>query len=144
MKFSSRGFPPRGRWKHKGTQPGKPPPGSVGPKNSAQGCSSNVGPDSGLNSQFSLSDLSDFKDFSLPLKRHFVVFLPPRGSDALTWSIMGDCFVMVRSMRREEGGAGWADLVTHTGPLLDFLPTILDDSGTKIHSATSRIDLAWF
>ena len=27
---------------------------------------------------------------------------------------------------------------------LSFLPTILDDSGTKIHSATSRIDLAWF
>ena len=27
---------------------------------------------------------------------------------------------------------------------LKLLPTILDDSGNKIHSATSRIDLAWF
>ena len=27
---------------------------------------------------------------------------------------------------------------------LGLLPTILDDSGTKVHSATSLIDLAWF
>ena len=27
---------------------------------------------------------------------------------------------------------------------LELLPTILDDRGTKTHSATSLIDLAWF
>ena len=39
-------------------------------------------------------------------------------------------------------------IITRVGTMkwhyLELLPTILEDSGTKIHSATSRIDLAWF